>query len=539
MIISISVIANKKSSPLGFNEVGNNKIVIDLSKIITEGLESFDLEITLKNPITQFRNHDYSWLKINKNQIASEYSPKIIRLDNGYFVQPNQGLGIWEIKNESPKVLLWRFNPECASPLTFYSGVKADKIINSANTKLSFPKQLELLFSKENAIEFSRSKVPFSAVTCFTDHCDFDTAGNVRLQREFFKANSVKITKGFFLEHFSKREDNASFENDAAEFNNWREDGHELAYHSLTQSFKSKEESLNDFIDFKPPFNDIPTWIDHGFQPYNFSMYQNTGIKENDFSANLRGKNISILWNYIDSGTSSVGVINQLNPGDFTLASFYNGVKNQPLKERIVVLIKNIMFHYYADEKLIIRYKDTAEHFKSVFLEKKPNVFFKLIGNLTKLIVPFGRVLLFWNRHKNIPYKLAKYSPLVFKHNIAGNDFYVFQTLEMLDFKKSLSVENIKKLIDESGVFIAHTYFSVPMYYHTGKMFKNPNEIDPVVAKNFAHLGSKIASKEIWNPTLKEFVFFLANFEKTILDVDADGKIIVTNASGVPYRNAQ
>lgn len=539
MIVSISLITDRKSTMLDFNELGNNKILIDLPNIITDGFESFDLEITFKNPIIQFRNHDYTWVKINKLRIANEYSPKIIQLENGYFVQPNQSAGIWEIKKENPKVLLWRFNPEYASPLAVYSGSNAEKTIKSAKAKHNFQKPLELLFSKENAIEFSRSKLSFSAVACFTDHCDFDTAKNVKLQREFFKTNNIKVTKGFFLRHFSKREDNASFENDAAEFNQWREDGHELAYHSLTQSLKSKEESLIDFAGFKPPFNDIPTWIDHGYQPYNLSLYKNTGINEMDFSNNLKDKNISILWNYIDSGTSSSGVINQMNPDDFTLARFYNGIKSLPFKERMGVLIKNILFHYYADEKLIIQYKSTAGHFKALFLEKKPKAFLKLISSFIKLGIPLGRILLFWNYHKNIPYKLAKYSPLIFKHSISENDFCIFQTLEMIDFKKSLSAENIEKLINESGVFIAHTYFSVPMNYHTGKMFRNPNEIDPTVTQNFAHMGSKIANSQIWNPTLNEFVNFLANFEKTILDVDSDGKIVVLNASGVPYRNAQ
>lgn len=537
MIASISLITDKKTVSLDFNEVGNNKIVIDLPT--ADGYESFDLKITFKNPIVRFRNHDYTWAKINKDRIAAEYSPKIIQLDNGYFIQPNLSKGIWEIERENPKVLLWRFNPRYASPITIYSGLNAEKNIKSANAKLNFPKQPELLFSKENAVEFSRSKLLFSAIACFTDHCDFDTADNVKLQREFFKTNGIKVTKGFFLKHFSKREDNASFENDAVEFDKWREDGHELAYHSLTQSLKSKEGSLADFMDFKPPFNDIPTWIDHGYQPYNLSLYKNTGINEIDFSNNLKDKNISILWNYIDSGTSSSGVINQMNPDDFTLSGFYKGIKSLPFGQRMGILIKNIMFHYYADEKLILRYKAAATNFKQLFLEKKPKAFFKLIGNFITLGVPLGRVLLFWNHHKKRPYKLAKYSPLVFRHRIAENDFYVFQTLEMIDFKKSLSAGNIEKLINESGVFIAHTYFSVPMEYHTGKMFRNSNEIDSAVADNFADLGNRIAGGQIWNPTLKEFVNFLANFEKTILDVDADGKIVVTNASGVPYRNTR
>jgi hypothetical protein len=359
------------------------------------------------------------------------------------------------------------------------------------------------------------------------------------MQREFFKQNNIKVTKGFFLNHFSKRADNAAVENDKEEFKKWIDDGHELAYHSLSQSIKTNEESIADFLNFTPPFDNLSTWIDHGYQPYNFSLYQNSSINEKLFSNTLKQKDISILWNYIDSGTSTNGVLNQLNTNDFTLASFYKGIKSLPIKDRMGILIKNIMFHYYADEKLILKYKATASHFKELVVQKNLKVFFKLISSFITLSIPLGRVLLFWNYHKNKSYKLAQYSPLLFKHTIADNDFYVFQTLEMIDFKTSLAPNNIEKLISESGVFIAHTYFSVPMSYHIGKMFKTANEIDEIVAKNFNNLGSKIANKKIWNPTIKQLVHFLSNFENTILDVDSDGTIIVTNSSGLPYRNAE
>ena len=98
----------------------------------------------------------------------------------------------------------------------------------------SFDKTIALLFSKKSGVEFSRSKIPFSAVACFTDHCDFDTLQNLKIQRELFKTCNIKITKGFFLNNYSKRE-NASYEENKEELDFWKKYGHELAYHSLSQ----------------------------------------------------------------------------------------------------------------------------------------------------------------------------------------------------------------------------------------------------------------------------------------------------------------
>ena len=507
-----------------------------LSAEIQNGKLSFDLVVTFTSSIQSFRNHDYTWVNVKENRIAGQWVPKILLLENGYYVQPNQNMGYWEVNKQNPFVLLWRFNPEFSNPLTVYTGTQNERVLAQAQSLLPDKLSLSLLFSNQNAVEFSRSPQPFLPVVCFTDHCDFDTAESLKIQRAFFKEHKVKVTKGFFLHHFSKRADNASYEKEQAELQLWLSDGHELAYHSLSQSLKKEEEAFADFYQFTPPFDQCPTWIDHGYQPYNFSLYQNKGLNESTYAAALHEKNIRILWNYIDSGTATLGVINQLNTDDFTLQRFSKGTQNLGFKSRIGVLFKNILFHYYADEARILQYKGLAGSVKKMLQQKRVALFFQFLRNLTAVAVPLLKVLLIWSHHKSKPYKLAQYSPILFKHQIADKTFFVFQTLEMVDFRAALHPQNIDKLIQEKGICIAHTYFSVPMAYHTGRLFKTPNTIDEMVAANFEYLSQKIQNGEVWNPTLKELVNFLSTFETTVLDLDADGKIVVAHSAGIPNR---
>ena len=534
MIQSISILTAKGKDKVVLNNL-NNKVIIEIKDSIINEFNSFDIEIVFSHPITGFRNHDYTWIKCDSNSIANTFSPKIIQLSIGEFVQANNSIGIWEINKSKKNVLLWRFNPKNASPLTEYQGLKNQKFIEHANQKIKFPEFPALLFAKKT-LEISRSKIPFSAIAVFTDHCDFDTLENLKLQREFFNSNGIKVTKGIFLNHFSKRGYNASVQNDKEELLKWKEEGHELCYHSLSQSIKSDEESVKDFRDFQPPFSDISTWIDHGYQPYNFSLFQNNSISKNNFENNLIKKNITTLWNYIDSGTATVGVINQLNSNQFTLHSFFKGNKDLPFVKRMQLIIKNIIFHYYGDEQLILKYKSTATNFKKVISKKKISYVLLLIKNLFQISAKLIIVFLFWNTNKKKPYKLAKYSPILFKHQISEKEFYVFQTVEMLDFNKALSSKNIDCLIKEKGVFIAHTYFSVPMYYHQGKMFSNGNTIGVNVAENFKNLGNKIKNKEIWNPTLQELVAYWSNFENLLLDIDNQGNVFVKNKTELLFR---
>lgn len=536
MIQSITVLTSSGNHNIDLDAKTASKQVIDLSLFTLLDGESFDIKIEFYEPVAEFRDHDYSWEKIKKHYIANELSPKIIRLQSGQMVQSNLTAGIWEINPKESTILLWRFNPEFASPITNYLENNNSKIISPAKQKFYFIENPTLLFPKEHAIELSRSKSPFSGIACFTDHCDFDTAKNLVLQREFFNEHQIKVTKGFFLNHFSKREDNASFQNQKEEILKWHNDGHELCYHSLSQSIKTDLESFEDFKGFMPPLNNLKVWIDHGFQPYNFSLLKKSNLKERDFEEVLSERNINTLWNYIDSGTATNGVINQFNTKHFTLSSFLKGNKDLGLIKKAQLIIKNIIFHYYNDEDLLLKYKNTASSFKKVFIQKNIKSFFPLIKDFFKLSKSILLVLLFWNTAKNEPYKLAKYSPIVFKHIIAEKEFYIFQTLEMLDFKKSLSQENINILIKEKGVFIAHTYFSVPMEYHAGKLFSTPTTIDEKVSQNFKFLGEKIHNKEIWNPTLTQLINYWSGFEKVVFDIDFAGNIFEKSKAGLQMR---
>lgn len=517
-------------------EMRNCKFILD--NHTTENLNSFDIIIEFESPIISFRNHDYTWVAISQDRIANDFSPKAIRLQNGMYVQANCNWGIWELNAKNTKQLLWRFNPDFAAPITQYSNENNIKKIVSATPDFNFSDNLELLISDKGIVEISRSPIPFSAIACFTDHCDFDTAENLKFQRAFFKEKGIKITKGFFLNHFSKREENASFERDKQELEKWIADGHELAYHSLTQSIRNQSVAITEFTDFKPPFSKIPVWIDHGFQPYNFSLFQNNGIPKEKYEALLEEKNISILWNYIDSGTSTNGVINQLDYSQFNLISYYNSLSEFSFSKRITSIVKAIIFHYDNNENRIRNYIEVVSCLKSISNKKDFSVIVKLIKNLLPLSLLLLRVVLKWNSVKKATFKAAKFSPVFFKHKIKNKNFTIFQTIEMVDFNLALAPKNIDNLIDASGLFIAHTYFSVNSKKYSGSLFNSDAKSNLIAASNFSYLSQKIHNDSIWNPTLSQLLAYYNSFQNTLFDMDANGIIFIKNNNNIPSRSA-
>lgn len=537
MIESIFIITSNEKKSIDFDAKNPFKTSIDF--LNSEKYTSFDIEIVFSIPIVSFRNHDYTWVDVSENRMAPEFTSKIITLEDGTWVQPNWNIGIWELNPKNKRQLLWRFNPNNSNPLTEYTGTNNVKRIVPATNTVSFETNLELLFSKNNALEISRSKIPFSAIACFTDHCDYDTLENLKVQRKLFSDLAIKTTKGFFLNHFSKRANNASVENDKQEIEQWLNDGHELAYHSLSQSIKSTEESFEDFRSFQPPFDNIPVWIDHGFQPYNFSLYKNNSIQNDDFESVLMQKNIKVLWNYIDCGTATNGVINQLNNQHFTLQKFIKGNSHLGFIKTIQLTIKNIIFHFLTDEENVTDYKNVSVHFKNIVYKRKLGSVRKFLYYFIRILKPMLKTVFNWSKNKKTPYKFALYSPIFFNHTINNHQFVVFQTLDMVDFKSSLSQQNIDLLIDESGLFVAHTYFSVDMKHHHGKLFKHTNSLDEKVVQNFNYLSQKIKENKVWNPTLTELLHHLEEYKKTLFDIDEKGAIFTKNNFTIPSRNLQ
>jgi len=465
---------------------------------------------------------------VNQRRIANWYAPKLLKLENNQIVQSNQNLGIWDINPKKKHVLNWRFNPENANPVANYDKSNSKGIIQAVS-QTSLKRPLALLFSNDYGLDISRSKFPFSAITCFTDHCDFDTFDNLVQQRLFFKTHNIKVTKGFFLNHYSKRDDTASVEFSKNEFEEWIKDGHELAYHSLSQSLKSKSQSFNDFLSFKAPFENINTWIDHGFQPYNFTMSSCKDEIKDIYGKQLKSRGINQLWNYVDSGTAVDGVINQINPQHFTLKSFYKGIKHLGFKSVFSLMIKNIIFHYCNDDSGLILYRSIAKYLKTFKLKKsrKKHVYF--VVNVFKLSVFFIPILVFWRFKRHRVYPLSEFAPVFFEHVVNGEKFTVFQTLEMTNFKRALHKNNLDLLIKEKGLFIAHTYFSAPMNYHQGKLFDKKDNIDSKVEDRFKYLSQKIKAKEIWNPTLSELVQYMNKINDVEFDSNENGEITVIN----------
>jgi hypothetical protein len=497
------------------------------------------LEIELESEVTGCRSTFYEWISPQESTwVANVHSPKMIRLDNGNTLVAGSTGGCWELDGRTKKLRWYFYHPDL-SPLMTYDQEDRRHFLQeqliTAGTKIS-----DAIFWTQGEVEeWARTPLGFVPTVCFTDHSDFDTLENLSVQREFFKSLGIRVTKGFFLYDYTHKQSNASFEDESskAELIKWQEDGHELAYHALSQSYRGSQ-SDEEFQNFSSPkeLEPVTTYIDHGFHPYNFTK-QPLGQWQNWYS-HMERKGIRLIWNYLDSGEGNFFAINQLNPDGFTLRNILKsarlGNENGIKRSRYSTLRNLLMFgvpeeifwasKYFKGSLFTFRRKPSLKESKRIFSTGK---------DLFASIFSSG-VLKNINARLDSVFGHSRFTPLFFKaSNQKNTQIWVFQTLFVRDFDVVLSELALKKLVEEKGAFIAHTYFSYSNPGHEGRLFVDSSwKIREEAQLAFSRLGQLVQKGLVWNPTLSELKQYMDQLGQIEYYHDGD-ELRIRNFAGI------
>jgi len=498
-------------------------------------VESLFLEIKLKAVPKLWRGADYKWHPILlNNQVANYHSPKLLRVSSGEYLLGMDAKGCWEW-DATEKTLNWHLIHPDLNPTFQYDDkdkrvwVKETEVTRNWSMKLS-------LYSGQGPIpELARTPLGFVPTVSFTDHCDFDTLELLMAQRIFFKKAGIKTTKGFFTYTYSHQGNFAALDQESIkeEFQAWEKDGHELAYHALSRSFR--EESWREFENLKSPqsLEPIKTYIDHGFLPYNYT--KQTPENFGKWYKHMEASGIKLIWNYLDVIEGTALTNNQLNPFDSSIESISNSLKFH-MKEGLL-LDKNrntkTWLSYGTSENLDKAIKDLSAN--AYRMKKSAKYFVPSLKALAKTTVAALNPEI-WLKNlfqKNKPFHFARFTPVFFKAiGQIETEIQVFQTISVKDFDSVFSKVSLDKLIDETGLIIAHTYFAYLGENHPGRMFADGTGKLRVEAENSLKiLGNLIKEKKVWNPTVIDLLdFHLRLYEAKI--TFHNGALICKNAPG-------
>lgn len=497
---------------------------IDFEVAAAEGamFQRLSLVVDFDEIIVRWRNHDYTWVDTSKRRLAAYYSPKAAVFQSGIKVVASRTDGIWLFEPRHPRRIECVIEHEDLVPLFDYQ--KDDSsAFREHNRRLDVPLRLSFLLTKGAVPEFSRSKMPFSAILSFTDHCDFDSLPLLQTQRRLFGKYGIRVTKGVFLYHYSKRDFNTSLERNAEEYELWVADGHELCYHSLSQSTRATDEEwYKDFVDFAAAGLSWPTWIDHGFQPYNFTTHNRSEIEPEIWADTMSRAGIKYLWNYLDCGNAGPGMINQADPENFTFGAYKRRCFSKPSATAYMDLFRNYIL-FFGSEKDKMLYRMLTFFIKIKGWRYGWEGAWGLIRSVLFIAKQGIKMLMV---SKNLHPHWQRLTPLFFKASIGGNDFMFFQTVEVHDFRESFSESNLKLLCDKAGVCLAHTYFADLDKRKEGRIFvNNDGALVSGIDEVFERIAAASAEGKLWIATVAELGERFDSFRHLVYDIDENGNI--------------
>lgn len=506
-----------------------SKVSISFSKPVT--LKKLYLEIEFNQMPTHWRAADYTWKDIATPYLSANYhSPKILKFPQHKYVVGMNALGCWEWDHKHNKLIWFLIHPDI-QPSFVYDKDDKRQWVNEIEVPKGQRFELGIYHGEGPVPELARSPIGFVPTVTITDHCDFDTPHLLATQRGLFKQIGLKITKGFFLHSFSHRGSYAAMDQEEAkeEYKKWELDGHELAYHGLSRSFRP--ESWKEFDEFDSPagFKPITTYIDHGYLEYNFTKQP---IHERaKWFEHMSNKGINLIWNYVDCMESNSLSNNQLNPVDSSLSLIRKATKFQR-KYNLPVDPKRMSktwVSYGTSEEFDYGIKNLGEALKPSQGAVKPlNVVYKAIS-----LIPIALDRQIWKRNlfeRTRPFKFARFSPLFFKLiNHHTPDIALFQTVSVKDFISVFSQPSLNKLKQEAGILVAHTYLAFLGRNHPGRLFLNESGAYNAEAKaSVERLGKEIQAGKIWNPTVKELYEFHKKIQSNRFEY-VDGKLMAIN----------
>jgi len=520
-------------------EINSGKTAFSLEFTEDVDLSEVYLEFVLEKKVTSCRSSSYEWVNPSASPwVANTHSPKMIKCEDGHIIVGCTTFGCWELEKESQVLRWYLFHPGLTPLMTYDHEDRKHFLLEQrigAGTKISDA----VLWTKGTVEEWARTPLGFLPIVCFTDHSDFDTLENLKVQRELFKNLGIRVTKGFFLFDYTHKATTASFEEKSSreELIQWEKDGHELAYHALSQSYRGQH-SESEFQNFSSPkeLNPVTTYIDHGFHPYNFTK-QALGKWENWYS-HMDIKGIKLIWNYLDSGEGNIFAVNQLNPESFTIRNILKSSKVEGqlgIKRSRYSVFRNLVTFGVPEEIFW-----ASKYFKEsmVGFRRKPSLQLgkKVLGKggfFMKTIFSSGVFKNFTSGLDQI-FHQSRFAPLFFKaSNQLHTNICVFQTLFVRDFEVVFSEQALEKLLEEKGAFIAHTYFSYANPGHEGRLFEDSSwQVRPQTKEAFDRLSQLIKNQSIWNPTISEMKAFFDKIDLLEYHLEGDS-LVIRNFPGI------
>lgn len=115
------------------------------------------------------------------------------------------------------------------------------------------------------------------------------------------------------------------------------------------------------------------------------------------------------------------------------------------------------------------------------------------------------------------------------------NHIYWFDSARVLFVSESYNSRALSELVEQNGIHIGHTYLGLEDVKYFDRAFESTSHGDYRVADSFQNfldnLATKIRSRDVWNPTLRELARFYDDLSEIELVRSENGYLLVNHSN--------
>jgi hypothetical protein len=387
-----------------------------------------------------------------------------------------------------------------------------------------------------------------AAAFVLTDHCDFDTAQKLAVFLDpadgGWLRRGLKITKGVFALSPLPDEPRKS---DSLEDLPYRDlieqlscDGSEVANHALKHSGQlGGAQFLNALQTFNEQWRGR-TWIDHGsYITYCYSQ----GAKHNPefrLVEVLQRLDYNSLWSFHDVHVDAVSTLNMLDNANKAGGSRLLAILRNLLRLRWLVAAHHLrsILHRGYRKNVIIDFLMFAMARSKTFFINTHQAKSRIFSELRDYLFALTRFKQFYNRSE-LPYTISElkvYSEPLYTetmktiNNWQPGDLALFSTIETTHVQDIYTGQALKKLIDERGLHIGHTYILNSLPYINGIFVSATKSQLHAKWKSFLDiLAAYVTEGKIWNPNMSELTHHLTALQRVRIEYMSSQMIRLTN----------
>ena len=362
----------------------------------------------------------------------------------------------------------------------------------------------------------------YQAAFCLTDHADYDQVGPLKAvlwgdSREYKKherglaGRGLRISKSVFARSFPEYTGIGVL--DDPEFKNLiyclYDDGCEIIPHSIRSFPGTMKELMKDFQDVFTPLNS-KTWIDHY---YSYSTLLKHSLATEGLQPEspfyiwpmLQDEGIDLFWSGMDihnnppNGKLNLFDLSDSHPSAYIMRSITSLI-NRKFNETGYFILEYLDATYGRKKRMKLKQVIRLIKNEDVTRLDKFNKLFYILKQIT--------ISSIFQRGNDLKSKKGKEIQIFSEKNQFpfNNTVGTFCSMRLNQLGEGLSPEKWKRVFNERGVVLLHTYLACDHYLNDNAWEKNGNHyrITQSFDQTTENLAEQVSKGLLWNPTVHE-----------------------------------